>query len=158
MQVPFLKGVLLTCMHTDTHTHKHTHTDITSFLLASAAHWVTANAFRAFWTYFLCKDEDDISLLFKSLFFRQKGECGWTTSQRWRNAPSDICFFPQLFTRTMLFTFVTQQNPQEELSLFCVGCSPWAQRAHPVLPQTIFFKALHADDDFCQKGQTLFTG
>lgn len=63
-------------MHTDTHTQTHTHTDVTSFLLASAAHWVTANAFCAFLTYFLCEDEVDISLLFKSLFFRQKGKCG----------------------------------------------------------------------------------
>lgn len=61
-------------MHAHRHTEMHTRIHVTSSLLARAACWVTVNAFCAFLTHFLCKDEVEISVLLRSVFFKQKEE------------------------------------------------------------------------------------
>lgn len=73
-------------MHAHRHTEMHTRIHVTSSLLARAACWVTVNAFCAFLTHFLCKDEVEISVLLRSVFFKQKGVRRGTTLQRQRNA------------------------------------------------------------------------
>lgn len=134
-------------MHTCTWAHRdrHTYTHITSSLLARAACWVTVNAvhfwsifFCAFLIYFLCNDKVEMSLLLRTLFFKQKGERRGATLQRQKNAlVSQLYDYSQSSSRLMLSTFVTQQNPQEVILSAC-----WV---FSINPMNLFFAST---DDF----------
>lgn len=153
MQVPLFKR---RAPHMYSHVHvgtqRHAHTHITSSLLARAACWVTVNAFCAFLISFLCNNKFELSLLLRTVFFKQKGECRGITLQRQKNALiSQVYDYSQSSSRMILFTFVTQQNPQE---VFLSPC--WVFSINPMslfFPSTdhLFFKALHVDVVFRQK-------